>query len=491
MGRRDAEEAVRAHAGDAARRSSGTSAAEQYVDILAFLLSANDVPAGSQRSSRTRTSWRPSSTPAGQVEISCEASFHPRAPPPVSRCLAWRSSRHASVWLRVNGRRPRGGDGRVEDLRRGSGEHALLPARSDQQGQLLEAEDRLAAEHQRLRAAAGHALLGDAALCRQRALHDGRDGSHGRRAQSRRPARCCGSTSKTKGRAARTPRAAARGAVSRTGRAPNGSDQRIIYVTPGYRMIALDAKTGEPLSTFGHGGVVDLKLDNDQDLDLVTADIGLNATPLVAGDVIVVGAAHRFSGSPRTMNNARGYVRGFDVKTGKRLWIFHTVPKPGEYRLRHVARGERRSQRQHRRVGAVQRRPRSRSRLRAGRDADRRLLRRQPAGQYAVRREPGRARHQDRQAQVALPDDASRPLGLRPAVRPRALRRRRQRPARESAGAADQAGVPLRAQSRNGRADLADRRARRAAVDGPERTDQPDAAVSDEAAAVRSPGRVG
>jgi quinoprotein glucose dehydrogenase len=113
--------------------------------------------------------------------------------------------------------------------------------------------------------------------------------------------------------------------------APNGLDQRIIYVTPGYRMLALDAKTGEPISTFGQDGVVDLKLDNDQDLDLVTADIGLNATPLVAGDVIVVGAAHRFSGSPKTMNNARGYVRGFDVKTGKRLWIFHTVPKPGEY----------------------------------------------------------------------------------------------------------------------------------------------------------------
>jgi len=113
--------------------------------------------------------------------------------------------------------------------------------------------------------------------------------------------------------------------------APNGSDQRIIYVTPGYRMLALDAKTGAPISTFGHDGVVDLKLDNDQDLDLVNADVGLNATPLVAGDVIVVGAAHRFSGSPKTMNNTRGYVRGFDVKTGKRLWIFHTVPKPGEY----------------------------------------------------------------------------------------------------------------------------------------------------------------
>jgi quinoprotein glucose dehydrogenase len=110
----------------------------------------------------------------------------------------------------------------------------------------------------------------------------------------------------------------------------DGSDQRIIYVTPGYRMIALNARTGAPIATFGKDGVVDLKLENDQDLDLVTADLGLNATPLVAGDVVVVGAAHRFSGAPKTMNNARGYVRGFDVRSGKRLWIFHTVPKPGE-----------------------------------------------------------------------------------------------------------------------------------------------------------------
>ena len=111
----------------------------------------------------------------------------------------------------------------------------------------------------------------------------------------------------------------------------DGSDQRILYVTPGYRMIALSARTGLPIPAFGKDGVVDLKQENDQELDPVTADLGLNATPLVAGDVVVVGAAQRFSGSPRTMNNVRGYVRGFDVRTGKRLWIFHTVPRPGEF----------------------------------------------------------------------------------------------------------------------------------------------------------------
>jgi quinoprotein glucose dehydrogenase len=128
--------------------------------------------------------------------------------------------------------------------------------------------------------------------------------------------------------------AAARGGAGRGvayWSAGNGADQRIIYVTPGYRMIALDARTGAPIPGFGSAGVVDLKQDDDQDLDLVSADIGLNATPLVVGDVVVVGAAHRFSGSPRTMKNTRGYVRGFDVRTGKRLWIFHTVPNAGEF----------------------------------------------------------------------------------------------------------------------------------------------------------------
>jgi quinoprotein glucose dehydrogenase len=111
----------------------------------------------------------------------------------------------------------------------------------------------------------------------------------------------------------------------------DGSDQRIIYVTPGYRMIALSARTGVPIATFGRAGAVDLKLDNDQELDPVTAELGLNATPLVAGDVVVVGAAHRAGHVPPTMHNARGYVRGFDAKTGERLWIFHTIPKPGEF----------------------------------------------------------------------------------------------------------------------------------------------------------------
>ena len=111
----------------------------------------------------------------------------------------------------------------------------------------------------------------------------------------------------------------------------DGSNVRIVYVTPGYRMIALDAKTGTPVSNFGTNGVVDLKLDDDQDMDLINGELGLHAAPIIAKDVIIVGAALRTGSAPKRRRNEKGYVRGFDVRTGKRLWIFHTIPQPGEF----------------------------------------------------------------------------------------------------------------------------------------------------------------
>jgi len=111
----------------------------------------------------------------------------------------------------------------------------------------------------------------------------------------------------------------------------DGREERIIYVTPGYRMVALNAKTGAPATTFGQNGIVDLKLEDDQQIDLVTGEVGLHATPVVAGNTVIVGAAHRSGGVPRSKTNVKGYVRGFDARTGKRLWIFHTIPKPGEF----------------------------------------------------------------------------------------------------------------------------------------------------------------
>lgn len=111
----------------------------------------------------------------------------------------------------------------------------------------------------------------------------------------------------------------------------DGEQERVIYVTPGYRMIALDARTGIPDPAFGENGVVDLKLNFDQEVDLDGGNIGLNATPLVVGDVIVVGAAHGPAGSMTSTWDVRGYVRGYDARSGERLWIFHTIPLPGQF----------------------------------------------------------------------------------------------------------------------------------------------------------------
>ena len=111
----------------------------------------------------------------------------------------------------------------------------------------------------------------------------------------------------------------------------DGREERILYVTPGYRLVALNAKTGVPIPAFGQDGLVDLKLEDDQEIDLVTGEVGLHAAPVVANDVVIVGAAHRPGGVPKSKTNVKGYVRGYDVRTGKRLWIFHTIPRPGEF----------------------------------------------------------------------------------------------------------------------------------------------------------------
>jgi quinoprotein glucose dehydrogenase len=110
----------------------------------------------------------------------------------------------------------------------------------------------------------------------------------------------------------------------------DGQQERIIYVTPGYQMIALDAKTGLPVPGFGKDGVVDLRTELDQDIDLEATDIGLAAAPIVVDDVIVVGSAHRPSTTLRK-SNVKGAIRGYDVRTGKRLWIFKTIPQKGEF----------------------------------------------------------------------------------------------------------------------------------------------------------------
>src|SRR5439155_21432132 len=100
-------------------------------------------------------------------------------------------------------------------------------------------------------------------------------------------------------------------------------DDRVLYVTPGYRLVALDAKTGAPVKPFGKDGVVDLKegavAGTGQQIDLTTGEIGLHSTPTVARDTVIVGSSFREGLAVKTHNNTKGLVRGFDVRTGKKV----------------------------------------------------------------------------------------------------------------------------------------------------------------------------
>src|SRR5581483_1643740 len=113
------------------------------------------------------------------------------------------------------------------------------------------------------------------------------------------------------------------------------SDERILYVTTGYRLIALNAKNGSMIQSFGEGGVVDLKkgavVGKGQQIDLETGEIGLHSTPTVVKDVVIVGSSFKEGMTVKTHNNTKGLVRAFDAKTGRLLWTFNTIPRPGEF----------------------------------------------------------------------------------------------------------------------------------------------------------------
>ena len=112
-------------------------------------------------------------------------------------------------------------------------------------------------------------------------------------------------------------------------------DDRVIFVTTGYRLMELNAKTGAPINGFGTAGLVDLKIGAvtgyNKQIDLETGEIGIHATPTVVKDVVIVGSSFKEGTQPITHNNTKGLVRAYDVKTGRKLWQFNTIPRPGEF----------------------------------------------------------------------------------------------------------------------------------------------------------------
>ncbi len=153
----------------------------------------------------------------------------------------------------------------------------------------------------------------------------------------------------------------------------DGREERVIVVTPGYHMVSLDAKTGRPDPNFGRGGVVDLMdglgyplvplavddsgsliisdaaparrarpgetwdpvrkvgADGTIGIDPVNGQIAQSGPPIVVNDVVVVGNSSIHGYYPIRVRNIPGFIRGFDIRTGRQLWKFNLVPQPGEF----------------------------------------------------------------------------------------------------------------------------------------------------------------
>jgi quinoprotein glucose dehydrogenase len=105
----------------------------------------------------------------------------------------------------------------------------------------------------------------------------------------------------------------------------DGGERRIIHGTSDGRLFSLDAKTGELDVNFGEGGIRDLR----EELDPAVASLGYGPTsaPVLWKESIIIGVS---CGEGPSIA-APGDIRAFDVRTGKQLWRFHTVPQPGEY----------------------------------------------------------------------------------------------------------------------------------------------------------------
>ncbi|GAB5405935.1 MAG: membrane-bound PQQ-dependent dehydrogenase, glucose/quinate/shikimate family [Aureliella sp.] len=101
--------------------------------------------------------------------------------------------------------------------------------------------------------------------------------------------------------------------------------RRVLLGSAEGMLYSLDAKTGELDSQFGAGGVKDLR--EDLEIDVSRQGYGPTSAPAIAGDKVVVG----FSCGEGPGPSAPGDIRAFDVRTGKQVWRFHTVPRPGEF----------------------------------------------------------------------------------------------------------------------------------------------------------------
>ncbi len=103
----------------------------------------------------------------------------------------------------------------------------------------------------------------------------------------------------------------------------DGTDHRILYGNDHY-LHELDARTGHRVESFGNGGSIDLKADLIRDVSGL--DLHANTPGVIFGDRLIVGMRVGEGPAPA----APGHIRAYDVRTGKLVWRFNTIPQPGE-----------------------------------------------------------------------------------------------------------------------------------------------------------------
>jgi quinoprotein glucose dehydrogenase len=153
----------------------------------------------------------------------------------------------------------------------------------------------------------------------------------------------------------------------------DGREERAVVITPGYHLASLDAKTGVPDPKFGKNGIVDLQeglgfeivplavddsgpievseayparkakpgekwdpvkkigADGTTGIDPANGEIANSSPAIIVGDVIIVGNSAIHGYYPLKLHNMPGFVRGFDIHSGKQLWKFNLIPQPGEF----------------------------------------------------------------------------------------------------------------------------------------------------------------
>ena len=256
-------------------------------------------------------------------------------------------------------------------------------------------------------------------------------------------------------------------------------DERILYVTTGYRLVELNARRACLSRRSGTNGVVDLKvgvvIGKDKQLDLEKGEIGLHSTPTVVNDTVIIGSS-MFEGL------------GYRYPPTPRVWSAHSTSRPASRSgasTRFLAPVNSATTPGKRLVGMDRQRRRG-----TQISVDPRLAsstcpsKRRPstntvatAGQQPVRGKPRGCRPEDRCPQVALPDGAPRSVGPRQLVGLAADERDDQRPGAQTRGAADQTGLALRVRPHHGSADqAADPRSGRSAdrhADGEDLPTQP------------------